>query len=263
MSGRWLGLAASLALVILVNALILTGVARNRSGPPEARMELTERECPLLARDDDDEDTGLSLRLTWRAPDQDLLTEGTPSWLPRDTLRDLGFDVSVKATDPRAGSLYRHALPRDAFMVLEMDGFAWKRWIAAREAVLRRKTPEEYELQRMEKERRMGTRLVAVAAGRDAEALRGSYPDRSRYLILPVKVDPYWYSPADQDPALNAHVSLRNDDIYAPLPFRPLLERFQPRYGRPLEPDAPRYRLTLAVGSRYEPWVEKVERLAP
>jgi hypothetical protein len=258
MSGRWLGLAASLGLVILVNVLLLTGVARNRSGPPAARVELTERECPLSPREDDDEDTGLSFGLTWRAPDQDLLTEGTPSWLTRDTLRSLGFDVSVAVTDSRAQRFYRHALPRDAFVVLEMDGFAWKSWIAAREAVLRRKTPEDYELQRMDRERRMGTRLVAVAVGRDAEALRGNYPDRSRFLILPAKVDPYWYQPAPSAPGLNARVSLRNDDIYAPLPFRPLLERFQPSYGSVPEPDAPRYRVTLAVGSRYEPWVERL-----
>jgi hypothetical protein len=144
-----------------------------------------------------------------------------------------------------------------------MDGFAWRRWLNAREAVLLRKEVEEYEQKRLDRDRRMKSRLVAVAVGRDAEALRQSYPDRSRYLILPAEINPYIYHPGDNiPPRFNAIISLRTNDIYAPFPFRPLLHRFQAPVRAP-EPDAPRYRVTLAVGRRHEPWLERVERLSP
>jgi hypothetical protein len=115
----------------------------------------------------------------------------------------------------------------------------------------------------MEKERRMGSRLVAVAVGRDAEALRGSYPDRSRYLILPVEIDLSVDSGGDKSPRFRPVISLRDDDIAVPLPLRPLLDSFRPPNIRAPEPEAPRYRVTLAAGQRHELWLEKVERLSP
>jgi hypothetical protein len=235
MSGRRLGLAASLALVILVNALVLAGVARNRSGTPEARVVLTERECPVVRMVEDDEDTGLSLRLTWTAPG-----EGWPPPVAPDVLRSLGFDVSMDRNDPRARRVYEHALARDAFIVLAES---------ETEAPSQKAEP-------------MQSRLVNVALGRDAAALRSRFPQRDRYLILPVEVEPYLSKSKDQGPQLSASVSLRSPDLYVPLSLRPILNRFRERLRHdPIT--APRYRVTLAVGRRHEPWLEKAEPLAP
>ena len=43
---RKYGLIPAIALLVLVNIIVLAGVARNRSGAPEALVELTERERP-------------------------------------------------------------------------------------------------------------------------------------------------------------------------------------------------------------------------
>src|SRR6202035_2098013 len=122
-SGRRLGLIAALALVVLANAVVLTGVARNRSGT-DARVELTERECPLVKSLKDDDDSGMALELTAHWPNG-LSEDGSPG-IDRETLRALGFDVSMPLNSPRADGFYRRALPRDAFVVLEMEGPAWR-----------------------------------------------------------------------------------------------------------------------------------------
>jgi hypothetical protein len=256
-SGRRLGLLAGLVLVVAVNAVVLAGVAWNRSAV-DARVELTERECPLPFRMDD-EDTGLELRLVWRAPDQNL--DAAPPWLGRNALRSLGFDVSVPPADPKAESFYARALPRGAFVVLEMDGPAWRHWLEARKRELSaQKCCNQEDLDR---EERIGSRLVAVAAGLDARALRASYPDRSRDLILPAQIRLSRMERPDRPAVLYGTAELRSHQVPVPLSLRPVLDAV--RRG-PVDrdgPKAPRYRLTLATGKRHEPWLESVERLPP
>ena len=59
------GLSMAIALLLLVNAFVISGVFYNRSGQPKGQIELTERELPLdsYAGYKDRENTGLSLRL--------------------------------------------------------------------------------------------------------------------------------------------------------------------------------------------------------
>ena len=95
---RW-GLVAGLALIAATNAVVLAGVAWNRSGGPEATLALTQREVTLLAFHIG-EDTGLALYLAlggdpwWEA--------GAKTWLDRDKLAGLGFAVDVDPTAPEA-----------------------------------------------------------------------------------------------------------------------------------------------------------------
>lgn len=258
MSGRRLGLFAGLVLVVAANAVVLAGAAWNR-GAVDARVELTEREL-WLPYSVDDEDTGLELRLRWRQPDRELEL-GTP-WLGRDALRSLGFDVSLPPDDPKADRFYHHALPREAFVVLEMDGPAWKQWFEAhkREMI----TPESQGCcqEDLDREERMGSRLVAVAAGRDANALRTAYPDRGRYLVLPAAIQIAIRQPSNSPRFLDGTVELRNGKaVPVPLPLRPVLDAVRREPADPKGRTAPRYRVTLATGKRHEPWLEKVERL--
>jgi Domain of unknown function (DUF4824) len=261
MSGRRLGLLPGLALVVAANAVVLARVAWNR-GAVDARVELTERELSLPYAKDD-EDTGLEVRLRWRQPDREL--ESTTPWLGRDTLRSLGFDVSMPPDDPKAESFYRHALPREAFVVLEMEGPAWKQWFEAYKQ--ERSTPEAQGCcqESLEKEERMGSRLFAVTAGRDARALRTAYPDRGRYLVLPAEIRAAVrrQSP-DGPPVLDGDAELRSGRaVQVPLPLRPVLDAVRREPADPQGRKAPRYRFTLATGRRCEPWLEKVERLPP
>ena len=263
MTGRR-GLLAGLALIAVTNGMILGGVAWNRSAE-EARIELTERELALpwnAFRDDDD--SGLALRWSWRRPRAD--------WLDRDKLRELGFDVSVPPGDPQAEGFYAHALPREAFMVLEMDGEAWRRDLADREEELRKcmrgqcpeeypNTPEEMRTQ-LDQDRRMGSRLLAVDAGTDPEELRRRYPDRSRHLVLRASVS--IHLAGQERKLLEGRLSgPQVGGVHVPRSLRPVLDeivRNTPQEAREA-PKAPRYRVTVAAGRRYEPWAVEVERI--
>ena len=57
---------AGMLLILLTNAVALLGVAYNRSGTPESRLTLSQRELqlPYGAMT---EDSGLTLQIRWRA----------------------------------------------------------------------------------------------------------------------------------------------------------------------------------------------------
>ena len=57
---NWRRLGASVGLLVLTNAVVLAGVAYNRSGEPEVEITLTERELPVALGTfgGRDEDTG-------------------------------------------------------------------------------------------------------------------------------------------------------------------------------------------------------------
>ncbi len=61
------GLIGAIALIVLTNVVVLAGVVYNRSGEPDAVVQLTERELSWLKRWDvtDKEDTGIYLKLKW------------------------------------------------------------------------------------------------------------------------------------------------------------------------------------------------------
>jgi hypothetical protein len=268
----WSGLFGGLAMIALVDGVILGGVAWNRSGAPEARIELTERELEPARGWDPEEDSGLSLRLR--------LCDCKGDWLDREKLRELGFDVRVDPAEPRSVELYENVLAREAFIVLQMDGDAWRRQIAEQEREFQEmKTPEtdRWEIDRaremLETARRMGSRLVPIDAGLDPERLRGRYPDRSRYLILPARFG-LWHEPGEKDhPARLTGVvqSLLVEEVHAPLELRPLLDevrrRREPERRREMQGmdvvQTPLYRATITVGRRHEPRLVSVEPIAP
>ena len=58
---------AGIGLIILTNAVVLAGVAYNRSGEPETRIILTERELNLPYRyGGSKENSGIALRVNFR-----------------------------------------------------------------------------------------------------------------------------------------------------------------------------------------------------
>ncbi|HVG08368.1 MAG TPA: DUF4824 family protein [Thermoanaerobaculia bacterium] len=255
------GLLAGLVLIALANAAVLAGVAWNRRGEPEATVILTERELqiPWSAVNDED-DTGLDLQLEWNA--RWAAGGRAPEGLPLTTLHELGFQ-------PRAG---RNEPPRTAWVVMEMDGEAWQRWIAKRRRQVeeeRRKEPESDCPPGADLEQMLvsGSRLVVVDAGRDPEALRRRHPDRSRYLVVPGTVHAREASPG----AFEGLVSeLRVNSIHVPLRLRPLLDeivtaervRRETSTAVDVPPRPPRYRATVAFGKRGEPWLVNVEKLS-
>lgn len=287
--GRW-GLWAAVGLVVAVNAVVLARVGLNRAGEPTARIEFTERELALPYYTQNEENTGLALTFEWDQP------EPTKTWLDRAKLEELGFDVPSRPKWERV----RQSLPRAVFVVLEHDGDSWRRWLAGRETKIERLAGElergEATTRDLRCEReglaldRVGkSRLFAVDAGRDPEALQRRYPEPSRFVVVPA-----WVSLVDARPRggdseeaerlIYGRIdALEVEKVHVPLPLRPLLDarlaerrargerrRPPPTPGSDAEEcfpgtqrEPPAYRATVAWGRRYEPWLVEVETLPP
>jgi hypothetical protein len=267
---------AALALLILVNTLVLAGVAWNRSGQPEASLSLTERELRLAYQGTDrDENSGIALALTLHNDSY------TPAWLDEAKLRELGFRPDrVRLADGPADERYKQPLPRRAWLVLEFEGPAWHAALEERERDLG-ELPAKMEagtatLEQIEIEARAvarmktsGSRLVALDAGRDAAELRARYPDRAQYLIVSAefRMRVEWAA-SEQDPELDrvqGTLRVPGRRIYVPLRFHAALldalgDDLEAEYSMDVD-QPPHYSVTLRVGRRYEPWVAAVEEL--
>lgn len=247
-------LVFALGVLLLANALALLSAWQNRSGTAAATIELTERE--LWLEEMDEENSARFLQLEWGGTARRLghKYEDGAGWFNAAKLRELGYPIDPIPFDE--GSAPRvAALPTmEAFAVLEYD-------------------PEEKLLQ-PSTNAAFRSRLYAVDAGRDASALRGKYPDVSRYLILrclvlPVVERRYDDATRTYKPGYvrGAIVSLTGSRIYVPPAQGRLLGQLGRKSSREYysSPQAaglhPRYAAIMAIGSHYEPWFISVRLL--
>ena len=271
-------LAAGTALILVTNAVALVGVSYNRSGAPDSLLHLTQRELALpWAWPSRHENSGLSLTLRWRVlgREDDMPlgammyypgVGGAPPWLDRDKLAELGFDISRDKDAPPGRKHEYHWLDKEVFLVLEMDGPAYREALrragkrAAEEEALAAANPGNKEFaqransarERLTWEEKKNSRLFVVDAGLDAPGLRAKYPDAGRYAILRGRVVPRQIREG-KTLHLSGHVmSLDIDDVNVPHGLRPALES---GFRKGVKQDGASYRVTLAIGKRFEPWI--------
>ena len=279
-------LAAGAALILLANAVALTGVYFNRSGEPESRMTLSQRELGMswgrgMAKDN----SGLALGLNWRVSDGNAVDYsyggfgyhgGTPDWLDESRMKALGFDVAMVAEDSAGRRRFERQLPREVLLVLELAGPAWQQALerarqnsvrheAARQANADSKEFAEKAkraLEQLKLEEKANSRLFAVDVGLERSALRARYPDRSRFLILKATLRPRLET-HDRKTRVTGYVSeLAVKQINVPHALRPVLEPVLRQQRNSADDPTRHFEATLAVGQRLEPWIESV-RVAP
>jgi len=272
-------------IVLILDAILLAAAAWNRSGAPEAQLELTERELSLpeyIARDD----TGLFLTITlnWG------INRDEPSWFDRAKMEEIGFDAHVDPADPKAAEFYGFAAARPAFVVLEYEGEAWRRALADIDRRLAELQPDSArggtgQERAAEEERRLrasrvaGSHLVPVDAGLDPARLRQRYPDRSRFVIVEGIISPRFVKPENGPPHFGApFVALMVAQVHVPQALRPLLAPYTPKilprearlaeaghgeaiHGIHGRTGPPRYSAVVAFGRRLEPWLVDVRPL--
>jgi hypothetical protein len=278
-------LGAGLALIALTNAVALGGVAWNRGGTPESELKFTQRELhDVYGLRYDTEIGSTELGLRWRvytSESDDLFYEGSfgggmPDWLDEGKLAALGFDVSKQPDARRESRRHARILPREAFVVLELDGPATQAALQRAQARLARETAKEaaetgkterrsqvkLAAEALKREETSNSRLFAVDVGPDAAALRAKYPDRGRYAIVRGKVRAYPPAPTGrpQERRWRGYIeSIDTPRVNVPREFRKragMALRAIPRAG-PQDP-GPRYEVTVAFGRRLEPWVTAV-----
>lgn len=282
---RRYGIWLATGLVVLVNLVILGGVAWNRSGQPEARMVLSERELRLAGGGT--ENSGLSLRLAWRHQG-----DAVQDWFDQKHLEAVGFDCSRVPDNPAAERYYRKQLPRRAYLVLEFEGPAWQRWKEKQNARYREleaatggteseKKSREWELKQISRRLVEESRLFMVDVGSDPKSLRQKYFDTGHYLILPALVRLQMeHRTADQQQSKQRHkltgyvervlvsqVHLPRDlgaELRLATKGSGKIVPYQDDNGWSYSADTSkvkklRYQVDLAVGKRYEPWVRSVQ----
>lgn len=270
-------LIAGIALIALTNAVALGGVAWNRSGTPESELKLTQRELWVPYRPRFDRDSGgLDLSVRWRVLTEDPGVafyadhQGTPEWLDEAKLAALGFDVSPPSASRRAGSRYDRQLPRQALVVLELDGPAYRKALeralerAGKEAAKAAETgktgpgtPAQQAAMFLKAEESTNSRLFAVDAGPDAQPLRAKYPDRNRYAIVQGKVRPYYRVGRGSDARWTGYIEvIENARVNVPLDFARAVEPAPGMIPAPgPAPGGPSFEVTIAFGKRFEPWI--------
>jgi len=270
---------AGAALILAANAVALVGVVYNRSGEEDSLLKLTQRELQLpYGWGLEGESSGIALTLHWRSPFEQFA--GAPTleigylgvalaWLDKGKLAALGFDVSRSEDTDRGRMHYGKQLAREALLVLELDGPAFRQALelirqhAAREEALHAANPGGKEFERraenakkwLAQEEKRDSRLFLVDAGLDATALRAKYPDRARYAIVRGQVRPSVSEFNNKKFRLSGDVTLNVDRINVPHAFRPVFEPLLQgaRRGRP---DAePPFEVAVAFGQRFEPWI--------
>jgi Domain of unknown function (DUF4824) len=261
------GSVLAAAIVLVANAFTLLHAGRNRSGQ-EADITLTQRELiwPLSGVNEDDSEISLTLR--WGDPQPSGVGERQQSCLDEKTLHALGFDTSVAPSDAKASEFYQRQRARRAFVALEYDGPAWRKYIEE----LERRFQEHPELIRPydpKHERESATRLIAIDASSDAGQLRARHPDSGSVIIVPAVIvivaEPYIANVRQSGAERPARIvgSIRDipSSIHIPRPYSDAFRRIgRVRHGGD---DDVKYRVHLRYGSSLEPWVIGVEVSPP
>lgn len=242
-------LLAALAIVCATNIVTLAHAALNRRAAPDAELTLTERELMLWPAGADT--TATWLRLRWSQPAE----YGRTDWIACDRLEALGFSCDAKA-GRQSG--------REAFVVLEYDGRAWQTLRehliaqAAQAADAARQAPGTAP-QDPARSVEGHSRLVAVDVGPDAEALRATYPDRSRYLITRGRVSVFVDAPRGERATPRLTIAeLAPATISVPRAYAALLAPWKTGAWAPY-PGTPRYTVALRYGRFHEPWIAGVD----
>jgi hypothetical protein len=254
----------------------LGGAGYNRSGEPESRLQLTQRELQHSSWREGRDNSGITLMLNWRfeQAEQNEYDSGRfagrwgmPAWLDQAKMAELGFDVENLADT--SGTVRRRRdvqmQSREVLLVLELNDQAYRRQLQrseekfAQARKLLEAAPASEDIKRKAKnaeenyqyEKNQGSRLFVIDAGLDVQKLRATYPDRARYAIVHGLVRPRTEWEMKNKASIGGNISeLHADRINVPLAYRQV-------FGNPAS-----YEVTVAFGKRLEPWLVSASKVA-
>ncbi len=268
----------SVALLLLTNVVVLSGVAYNRSGEPLVSIELTERELRIQRTyRSSDENSGMALTLEWQvlvlkhSSYNRYNRHGTPDWLDEDKLTDLGFDIETFKNKMAKYQYRTNQFDTDVILVMEYEGDTYHRALdlmASKLEELRKSavdSPDDKKLsdklEEFEKEITRGkltnTRLYAIDADLDEQTLMKQYANKSNVLFMSGNIGLNWSEKDIKGRIKRVRVNL----IHVLLPLSEQLPVFTAGqaftiYGE--NPTPPRYKVRLNIGKRLEPWIDSV-----
>lgn len=269
-------LLVGVILIVLTNAVVLAGVAYNRSGEPESVLRLNERELQIRNwRWPSNENSSIDVHLNWRLPELDASDDeprgiwhrGLHSLQPAQ-LHELGFVVSGDIESDEIANRVARQPSRAVWLVLEHDGPAYQAALErARKRLERATSLAQVNAGDEEFQRRLGTarraaereelsasRLFIVDAARDKDALRSRYPDRQRYAIVRGRLRVTVQGQPGRKRLVALVAGVDTDTIRVPHAHRAIVEPFA-RSERYFDNREPRFAATVNFGRRFEPWI--------
>ena len=268
-------LIAGVGLIVVVNAMVLGGVAYNRSSEPESTLRLSQRELIAPGRGyGNKENSGITLTLNWRVLPSVTLDDkkhggayaykvGSPDWLNPAKMLALGFDRSALSQSSDGQLRTRQPLPRDVLLVLEFDGATYQAALARaarlREAASAREEKQASDVLRREKD--ANSRLFVVDAGLDVAALRTQYPDRGRYAIVRGHVRPNLTIEKNSAAPTGFISGVSASSLNVPLEWRHVFVGAAESWRD--GPTSLAYTVDVKFGQRLEPWIGQATRVAP
>lgn len=247
----WLGSG----LIVLTNAVALGGVIYNRSGEPDSRLRVSERELQVPYSSFYDRDSAHAQLLQ-------LNVEIAQGWVTVEKLQTLGF--ALRADNWQYSGREQE---RDAVVVLELNGPAYQAELqAARDELSKAQqflastadNPRaqndvdnaEGHLQNLEAD---ASRLYIVDAGLEGAQLRQRYPDRTRYALAhaTVRYERRRTGEGENDMTLNLYADLI--DFSVPNQARDVFAGWTWRERN--ADGKSKASVELAFGKRYEPWI--------
>ncbi len=267
-------------ILLATNIIVFSGVASNRTSNPQARIRLTERELRLPSRISR-ENSGLSLKITWRVLEEDTGFDNypgwqSPEWFDAEKLEALGFKVDDHALEMGGDISYRRPLPKEVFVVLEYNGDAYKEALNRTERALdeakgaisanaaddKQRKKVENATNRLSNERLSNSRLFAIDVGLDPTILRENYKDQTRFIITKGLVSPNRYYAKNKKEVTGYIKGLSIRNTHVPLKHRQVFDTLLDKGTRKWNsPDPPRYTVELGYGSRWEPWIVSVQEM--
>ena len=262
-----------LGFVVLVgtNIFVLSGVVYNRAKGPVTLTELTERELKM-PYSTNDENSGLSLRLKWRTLGSDnrfsfYRYQKGLTWFNEEKLKELEFNLENTNKFNRNSKWYKELLPKNAFIVLEYDVKLYKEAIKRTKEKLEKTAKEletgveddsnnfEWAETQLKDELESESRLFAIDAGLDANKLLEKYSDQNHFIIVPGEVKMSYNYRAITN-KFSGYISRINvESIHVPLKFRKTFDSVLEKKKAKI----PRYKIGLAYGKRFEPWIQSVQ----
>ena len=268
-------LLLGIVLIIATNAIVLAGVAYNRSGEPESTITLTERELRLPYRYlGKEENSGIHLRLTHRNINsgyfsRDYKRPESLDWFNKEKLAELGFDVSKSIIQDEDKRHYQRLSEKEVFLVLEYNGAAYQSVLEAAQKHVDDLVADQANSQKINRaernltrEKTAASRLFVIDAGLDRDVLRAKYTDRTKYLLLKGLVKARITNARSGGSRLVGYIkSLSNKTIHVPLQYHDVLEAVVEEGARRTQNEPPRFEATINIGQRLEPWLVGVKGL--
>ncbi|WP_321779494.1 DUF4824 family protein [Sulfurimonas sp.] len=257
--------AAAFALLILTNIVVLLGIYFNRSGETTSEAILTQRELeiPYSMKK---ENNSIFLKLVYRNINKSKFSH-LGNWLNVTKLKELGFDTDKYL-------IYKKNIKRpskEVFIVLEYNCESYKKSLKLAEEVFAEQEAlysAEKSKQRayknakrnLTREQTSASRLFAIDAGLDYDALRQKYTNKANFIIVKglVKI-----SNSYKEKIIYGYIQqLHIQKINLPYEFKHLLKDVKPidKYNAK-QNTHPSYKVEVKYGSRYEPWISSVKRI--